>query len=302
MIDVSIIIVNYNTSRLILNCIKSILQNTQGVSYEIIIVDNNSTDDSDIDSLKNLYGIKYIQSSENIGFGRANNLGAEHAVGKYLLLLNPDTLFLNNALYEMVSFMEANTKSGICGANIVDDEGYAHHSYRMINSLYLCELDYFLGRLISKLIWGVNSEYNHTCYVRKVSFITGADIFIRRSIFQTLNGFDKDFFMYDEDRDLCQRVIEHGYSLYNLPSAIIMHLEGKSFSVSEARIERQLTGRFVYLHKHYNFLCRFVINLQYLIFNSIAMFLYAMTMNSMRSKRFRMRLLLFMKVYKKWQE
>ena len=298
MVEVSIIIVNYNTSQLVHNCIESINKNTKGVTYEIIVVDNNSINDRELEALKTLDSVTYIQSLQNLGFGKANNLGVKNAVGKYLLFLNPDTLFLNNVLHEMISFMEDKNSAGMCGANIFDGEGNPHHSYRMINSLYLCELDYFLRCIISKLVWGKNCEFNHTSCIRRVSFITGADIFIRRSLFQKLNGFDPDFFMYDEDRDLCQRVMESGYSLYNLPSAKIMHLEGKSFKISEARVERQLAGRFIYLKKHYSSAGSFCVNLQYLFFNSLALILYKITCNSKRYKELSMRLKLFIKVYK----
>jgi hypothetical protein len=129
--DVSIIIVNYNTSELLKDCINSVLKKTQNVKYELIVIDNASSDCS-IKMMKNEFpSIKLIESKENLGFGRANNLGARYATGKYLLLLNTDTLLINNAINILFDFMEKDTKQTIaaCGGNLYNLDRTENYSY-----------------------------------------------------------------------------------------------------------------------------------------------------------------------------
>ena len=116
--DVSVIIVNYNTFRMTADCIESVRQKTSGISYEIILVDNGSTDGSK-DFFEQFEGIKYIYSDENLGFGRANNLGAKQASGDYLFLLNSDTLLINNAIKILYDYINTHQSVGVVGGNLV---------------------------------------------------------------------------------------------------------------------------------------------------------------------------------------
>lgn len=256
MTDVSIIIVNYNTSHLIHNCIDSIRQFTKDVSYEIIIVDNNSTNDSYIENLKKIDGIKYIQSSENIGFGRANNLGAAKAIGKYLFFLNPDTLLINNAVFELWNYIDNHKNVAVIGGNLYNKDMQPTHSFRRFFPSMLIELDYALNGLLVKRWYGKGYEFNNTTAPLNVAYITGADLMIRRSVWDKVNGFDPSFFMYYEETDLVKRVSDlvGCNSVICLPTAKIQHLEGVSFDFSESREKRIQNGRFVYFYKHYSLL------------------------------------------------
>ena len=127
--DVSVIIVNYNTKRLTMECINSLRKHIANISYEVILVDNHSTDGSQ-ELFAAMDGITYLYSKENLGFGRANNLGAKYAKGKYLLLLNSDTLLLNNAIEEFFCYMEtASAKIAGVGCYLLDIKGNVIHSY-----------------------------------------------------------------------------------------------------------------------------------------------------------------------------
>jgi GT2 family glycosyltransferase len=127
--DVSIIIVNYNTSILLKNCIASVFAETKRISFEIIVVDNNSSDDS-VSMMKSEYpDVMLLAKNENAGFGRANNEAALTAAGKYLFFLNSDTYLRNDAISILFEFMELNSECGICGANLTDFEGNPIHSF-----------------------------------------------------------------------------------------------------------------------------------------------------------------------------
>ena len=134
--QVSIIIVNYNTKRITQNCINSIIKFTKDISFEIILVDNASNDESK-SFFRSLDGIKFIESNDNLGFGRANNLGFSYSTGKYIYLLNSDTILLNNAVKEFYDFMESQPQSVSClGSKLLSEDGISeNNSYGYFPSL-----------------------------------------------------------------------------------------------------------------------------------------------------------------------
>ena len=148
--DVSIIIVNYNTYNLTHNCIESIIKNTCSISFEIILVDNASKDGSkEFFSKDNR--IKYIYLEENIGFGRANNVGVEYASGNFLFFLNSDTLLVNNAIYILYQYLIENPKVAICGGNLYDVNMQLTHSFSKLFPSIVNDIDLALNRNLSKL-------------------------------------------------------------------------------------------------------------------------------------------------------
>jgi GT2 family glycosyltransferase len=186
---------------------------------------------------------------ENHGFGYANNSGAKYAKGKYLFLLNPDTILLNNAIKILADFLDKNPKVGICGGNLFDENRCPNTSYFMHLPSVKCELYSFFGRWLEKLRYGKNAYFNHNQQPRKVGYTSGADLMIRTDLFDSLNGFDIEFFVYYEETELTYRVKKAGYEVYNIAQAEIIHLEGKSFSNDEYKQKLILNGRRIYYKK-----------------------------------------------------
>ncbi len=246
--DVSIIIVNYNTEQLTKDCINSIYNKTQNIKFEIIVVDNNSPDG--INYLDKDSRIKLIKANDNLGFGKANNLGTKFARGKYLFFLNPDTILVNNAIYILYNHMEANPKTGICGGNLYSKEMFPCHSYKVILPGILYELNELLKGIPSKYLF--KDHFNNTNKNRKVAYITGADLLIKKTTFEYINGFDKDFFMYFEETYLCHCVSKLKMNIINIPQAKIIHLEGKSIQLKEKRETLYYNGRSTFLKKCYS--------------------------------------------------
>ncbi len=257
--NVSIIIVNYNTTDLLLQCVDSIVKHTQKVSYEIIVVDNGSEEDS-LAPLRQDRRISLLEQHENLGFGRANNVGATSARGEHLFLLNPDTILVNDAISILHQHLVNTPHTGLCGGNIFDADMLPIHSHDRLFPSILSEMDIVFGHLYYKLRYGKNSWFNHTDSPMKVAMITGADMMVRREVWDEVAGFDPSFFMYYEDADLCVRINEKGYDITNVPQAKIIHLEGKSFHESRARTERYFTGRNVFFRKHYSLLYNKIID------------------------------------------
>lgn len=230
MIDISIIIVNYNTLDITEKCLCSIENQTEGVSYEIILVDNASTDGSK-DYFSKRSGIVFVWNSENIGFGRANNLGFQKSKGRYVLLLNSDTILLNNALKLFVDAAdkEPDIKVGCWGAMLVDTNNEITHSYGKFPTP---GFDIFKETILipySKLTNGHFNLQQGTKYPQGyVDYIIGADLLIRRDVIEKYGLFNPLFFMYYEDAELLWRYRQSGIMARIIEGPVIMHLEGGS--------------------------------------------------------------------------
>lgn len=251
--DVSIVIVNYKTTDLIVNCIKSIREYTRNISYEIIIVDNNSNDDCH-ETLKRIFPREnwiFIALDNNKGFGMANNEGFKVAKGRNILCLNPDTLLMNNAVKILSSFLDNHKDIGACGGNLYDEELCPTFSFsRMLPSL-LWELNILAFGKIEKLLYKNNRNFNNTKTPIEVGYITGADLMIKKNVIEQTGGYSPEFFMYYEDTDLCCRIKRKGYKVTSVPTANIQHLEGKSFdrgknNINEKRIGLSEKSRLIY--------------------------------------------------------
>jgi GT2 family glycosyltransferase len=255
--DVSIIIVSYNVRALLKQCLESVFEKTKDVGFEVIVVDNASHDGSP-QMVREEFPSVTLLESENKGFGHANNVGAKHAKGKYLFLLNPDTIVLNNAVKILAGFLDNTPEAGICGGNLFDAGKKPALSYQMFLPSMVWELDIFFSGILGKLRYGKNASFNHTQQPRKVGYITGADLMIRHDLFRHLNGFDPDFFVYYEETELTFRVKKAGYGVYSVPQAAIIHLEGQTFSGNwEKQTRLSLDSRKKYYQKtHTRFVSR----------------------------------------------
>ena len=230
--DVSVVIVNYNTCFLLLQCLNSIYQIVEDVDFEVIVVDNASSDNS-IQSVKDRFPqVILIENSENIGFGRANNLGVKYACGKYLFFLNSDTILINNSIKLFYEAMEKTPLVAACGGNLLDGNGLATYSYgffpNLLQEIFDCGLKfvfpsfYFYKLSINKVVQSETIPF-------EVDYICGADIFVRKSIFKQMGGFDETYFMFYEETDLFFRMKKKCFVSKIFPNINIIHLGGASF-------------------------------------------------------------------------
>lgn len=225
--DVSIIIVNYNTKKLLCDCLDSIKKHVSNLIYEIIVVDNDSQDGSMIFLEKYYPWVKLINSGGNLGFGRANNLGIDIAQGKYVFFLNSDTILLNNAVKIFFDYYEDSTdKLGALGGVLHDENGNINNSFGEFLSIK-SELRY-KWRKIKERINGKSYFYND--YIGNVDFICGADLFVCKNVLDEVGVFDPDFFMYYEETELQMRMAKSGYIRSIINGTNIIHLDGGSFS------------------------------------------------------------------------
>ncbi len=256
--DVSICIVNWNTKELLANCIKSLQDKTLGVSYEVIIVDNNSNDGSAAMVRQRFPHCKLVESKENLGFSRGNNCGLQNAKGKYIFFLNPDTVLATNAVHGMFQYMESNQDVGAVGCKLLNqDRSIQFTCARTYPTLFnqFCEL-MMLNRILpkSKMFSTVELNFWDHRSSRDIDCLSGACIFARRDIINTIKGFDEKIFMYAEDVDLCYRIRKEGWKLHYLSTEEIYHLEEQSAKQKTQKYFSFLVMREsnqYYFYKHY---------------------------------------------------
>jgi GT2 family glycosyltransferase len=226
--DVSIIIVNFNTCELTLKCIESIYSFTKQNSFEIILVDNNSSDNSVEMISRRFPEVKLIVNEENIGFGRGNNKGNKIAKGEFVFLLNSDAYLISDAIHVFFEFMKdhKNSKVAVVGGELLSGQDFETVSYGNLPSVmeyfsYLGFKHIYKNYFIQKLASGiVNKDSTH----KVVGYVNGADMFIRKEIFDRLGGFDEEFFLYFEETELSYRVRKLGYVSMVIPEVTIIHL------------------------------------------------------------------------------
>lgn len=236
--EVSVIIVNYKTSALVADCLKSVINLTKGVEYEVIIVDNNSEPNfrqSIIEKVPEASSDNfiYLNLPENIGFGRANNEGIKIAKGRNIFFLNPDTILLNNAIKILSDFLDSHPQAGACGGNLYNETGQPVVSYKRFFPGLFWEIDDLFNSLPQKLVYGKNRIHNYSSGILSVAYITGADLMVKKEVAEKTGGFSNEFFLYFEETDLCRRIYKAGWKIFNVPEARIMHLESKSMGTDE---------------------------------------------------------------------
>mgnify|MGYP000847471788 CR=1 FL=1 len=275
--QVSIIIVNYNTKDITENCIASIISQTKDVQYEIILVDNASADGSK-EYFENRNGILYIYSSENLGFGRANNLGAEKAKGELLFLLNSDTILIENSIKKMCDFFYENENKlniGVLGCKLIDEKHQIMHSggyFPTPFSEYLLMFSSYFKFKSKEFIIDETKEY------QMIEKVTGADMLLRKTVFDLVLGFSPLFFMYFEETDMQKRISKLKYKNYIYNNTSIIHLEGFSFNKLIANSKRVIVQRSknLYFKRNFNYYIFYVF--VDMLFNLIRLFNLKYTM------------------------
>lgn len=229
--NISIVIVNYRSKGLTLNCIKSIKEaDWTGLSYEIIVVDNNSFDHVG-DILAWQYPeVKFIQADDNIGMGAGNNLGIAKAQGKYIVVMNPDTIAMSDTFKKLYDYMEANKQVGVVGPKQFNPDKTVQVScYRWHGILTPIWRRTFLGVRfgVQDMKRFMMSDFDRQS-IREVDWLLGSFLFMRATALKQIGGFDERFFLYFEDTDLCRRFHKKNWGVVFNPGASIIHNHGRA--------------------------------------------------------------------------
>ena len=235
--DLSIIIVNWNSKDYLRKCLKSIYANTYGIAFEIIVVDGASYDGCGEMLAREFPGVKFAQSRENIGFARANNLGFGQSRGDCVLFLNPDTEVAGDAINALHRFLLATPGAGIVGAKLLNTNGSVQTSCvqafpTVLNQFLEAEI---LRRAFPRLsFWGMTPLFAAGNQPAEAEVLSGACLMLTRRIFQHCGGFSEDYFLYAEDLDLCYKTRRAGFKNYFVPAAVIVHHGSGSSRTSQS--------------------------------------------------------------------
>jgi hypothetical protein len=267
-LDLSIIIVNYNVKEFLQNLLHSITKSASNIQYEIIIVDNAS-DDGSVEFIKEKFpDVKLIANKKNLGFSKANNLGLKIALGKYILLLNPDTLLREDTLQKMIDFFESTSDAGLAGCKILNPDGSLQLACRRsfpgpwTSFCKVTGLSSIFPK--SKIFARYNLTYLDENQTYEVDAISGSFMMMRKEVYEKVGGFDEEFFMYGEDLDLCYRIQKAGYKVYYVHDTQIIHYKGESTkrsSFDETKVFYDAMNLFVKKHLSGSFLVEIILHL-----------------------------------------
>ena len=230
--DISVILVNFNSTHHTINCVNSIKELTsENINYEIIVVDNNSKEENkqklkDWLDLPEQKDIISIFSNINTGFTGGNMLGVKQSQGKYIYLLNNDCILQNDTLSILYNFMEKNTKVAAVSPKMLNNHKQPTPAFSYIPSA----LNKWFGNKFMNIINPTKYPDRKKVYEEpiKVEVITGASMFLRKSAFESVGFMDPAYFLYLEEEDLCMKLAKAGYEIYHVPEAVIQHLGGES--------------------------------------------------------------------------
>lgn len=264
MMDLSIIIVNYNTKKLLENTIKSITDTVNLIKYEIIIVDNASIDGS-IEMVKKQFSqVKLIENKDNLGFPKANNIGIKEAAGRYILLLNSDTKVLDDCIQRCLEYMDSNVEVGALGCKLLLASGKLDHACKRGFPTPEASLYYILKfhKLFpnSKKFGKYTLNYLPINEINEVDALTGAFMMLRKEVINKIGLLDETFFMYGEDLDWCFRIKETGYKVIYYPEAVTIHYKGGSSKRKRYKTIYEFhRAMYIFYNKHYRNKYNFIV-------------------------------------------
>ncbi len=255
MIDVSVIIVNYNSFHLLDECLDSLFHFNKEISFEVIVVDNNSTV-GDVESITSKYpAVRLIKNDKNIGFAAANNLALKIIKGKYTLFLNNDTVFKNNVIEKVFDFAEAMKQPVFAGCQLLNADMTKQESVvdfpnlwnTITENIFLYKI-FKRSKIFNKYY---QNNYNYS-EPQEVDVIKGAFMFCETATLKKLNGFDDRFFFYSEETDLCYRFKKSGGKIFFLPYVKLIHYGGETTDKNLwFKYKNQTTGKIQYYQKHF---------------------------------------------------
>ena len=243
----SIVILSYNVRYYLELCLQSVQAATKDISSEIIVIDNNSGDDSCSMVKLNYPEIILIQNKDNIGFSKANNQAVKIARGEYICILNPDTVVSENTFKKILNFSDSKNDVGIIGCKFIDGSGtFLAESKRKVPTI---------KSAIQKLL-GFGYSYYETeiseNQIAKVSVLSGAFMLMKNNFFRDLGGFDENFFMYGEDIDLSFRALKMNKTNYYYGEETIIHFKGESTKKNKIYYKHFFSAMQIFYNKHYN--------------------------------------------------
>ncbi len=262
-LKLSIIIVNYNARNYLKDCISSIKKNVNSDIFEIILVDNDSSDGSVEYIQEQFPEIDIISHKKNLGYAVGNNRGIKKSKGRYILFLNPDTIVFDEAIHFLLKELENNRNAGAVGPALFKGKNKYQISFgKKVNFIFEVFQKCFFN-LYYKL------KLKHFSLKKEVGWLSGACLMVRKSILDDIGYFDEQFFLYFEDIDLCYRIREEGWKIYYFPRAKVFHEGGASTSLLNFSFRYEYRKSQIYFYKKHNSKLSFILLQCYLFLFSL---------------------------------
>lgn len=242
----SVVILNYNVRYFLELCLKSVQEAISQIDAEIIVIDNNSTDDSCAMVKKLFPNVSLIENKNNFGFSKGNNIAVAQAKGEYVCILNPDIVVAEDTFIKLLEFADSKQNLGIIGCRLIDGNGrYLPESKRNIP----------IVKVAFQKMLGYSKNYyaNHLTEFEsgKIKVLVGAIMLMKRNVYNQVNGFDEDYFMYGEDVDLSFKVVKEGFDNYYFGDTTIIHFKGESTLKNEVYAKRFYGAMQIFYKKHF---------------------------------------------------
>jgi len=253
--QLSVVILNYNVRYFLEQCVLSVQEAIAAIDAEIIVIDNNSSDESVLMMKEKFPDVKLIENKENFGFPKGNNIGVRQAKGKYICILNPDTVVAEDTFTKILAFAERQNNLGIIGCKLIDGTGkFLPESKRGIPTPWVAFTKIFgLYKIFpkTKLFNQYYAQHLNENETGKVDILVGAFMFLERSLYEDLSGFDEDCFMYADDIDLSYRALEKLKSNYYFHETTVLHYKGESTIKDEKYMLRFQEAMNFFYKKHF---------------------------------------------------
>lgn len=255
--DLTTVIVNWNTRDYLRDCLKSIFAKKYPFSHQVVVIDNASSDDSARMVQREFSQVRLMAQKENLGFAKANNLVIRRTDSRYILLLNPDTLVLKDAIEQLINFADEHREVAVVGPQLLNEDGSHQISTGNVPLTIVTPLVSAISPLIDVYKWQKRLSplwyrWQHLSQPQEVNYIGGACMLIRRSVLPKVGLLDENFFMFNEELDWCERFHQAGCKIYYLPQARVIHFSGRSIAQSKKQMNKEfLKSTAYFFRKHF---------------------------------------------------
>jgi len=270
VVDMSIVLVCWNNKAYLDPCLKSLYEGELKSSFDVVVADNGSTDGSQQMLAEKYPEVKIIQNTGNVGLGKASNQGIEVTTGRYVLLLNNDTIVNGPALDMLVEFLDAHPEAGAAAGKLLNPDGSFQSGYAPFSTLLE---EFLIATHIGELLWSGYPSHGDSNEIKATGWLSSACLLVRRSALDKIGLLDESYFIYGDEADLQYRLNKAGWKVYFLPSSTIIHFGGRSMDRWKRR-KMVYRGKMLFYKKNYGFLSTLLLRLLFFVMSLLKLLVW----------------------------
>lgn len=270
VVDMSIVLVCWNNKAYLDPCLKSLYEGGLKSSFDIVVIDNGSTDGSQQMLAEKYPDVKLIQNSGNVGLGKASNQGIEVTDGRHVLLLNNDTIVNGPALDMLVEFLDEHPEAGAVAGKLLNPDGSFQSGYAPFSTLLE---EFLIVTRIGELLWAGFPSHGDSNEIKSTGWLSSACLLVRRSSLDQIGLLDESYFIYGDEADLQFRLNKAGWKVYFLPASSIIHFGGRSMDRWKRR-KMAYRGKLLFYKKNYGFLSTFLLRVLFFVMSLLKLLVW----------------------------